>query len=288
VAKDLMAAQVGSRRAGRVESVVVTSLRGGLRTHHPDDVVGEEPMEIRLGGPGQAPAPVGVTMRTPGNDFELAVGFLLAEGLIEDQQQVLSVRYCDLAPGDPQLYNIVSVDSVAGFEAERHRRTSTVTASCGICGTATLEDLFRRCQNLAPGPTIAAPVLTGLPDRLRQQQRIFDKTGGLHGAGLFDTNGEMIAVREDIGRHNAVDKIVGWAALKHDLPLSSAVMVVSGRVSFEIVQKCAVAGIPILAAVSAPSSLAVTTARAVGMTLAAFVRADRANLYSSPERVVDL
>jgi FdhD protein len=282
----MTSAEVRNVRAHKVEPVHITSLRGDVRTERPDEVVGEEPLEIRLGGPGQTAASVGVTMRTPGNDFELAVGFLLSEGLINDQGQVQSVRYCDLPPGDQQLYNIVTVDSAMSGSAETRRRASTVTASCGICGTAALEDLYRRCQVLPDGPTIAADILTALPVRLRGHQRMFDRTGGLHGAGLFNASGEILAVREDIGRHNAVDKLVGWAALHHSLPLSSAIMVVSGRVSFEIVQKCAVAGIPILVAVSAPSSLAISTASGMGMTLAGFVRDDRANLYTCPERVV--
>ncbi len=282
----MTSAEVRRYRARKVESVHITSLHGDVRTERPDDVVGEEPLEIRLGGPGQRPVSIGVTMRTPGNDFELAVGFLLSEGLLDDHNQVRAVRYCDLPSGEEQLYNIVSVDSAVAVDVDSRRRASTVTASCGICGTATLDDLYRRCQPLPAGPTVAVDIVTALPDRLRRHQRVFDRTGGLHGAGLFDTSGEMLAVREDIGRHNAVDKLVGWAALDHSLPLSSAVMVVSGRVSFEIVQKAAVAGIPILVAVSAPSSLAVSTAREMGMTLAGFVRDDRANLYSCPERVL--
>jgi len=265
---------------------MITALDGDRRTQRPDHVVGEEPLEIRLGGPGQTPEPVAVTMRTPGNDFELAVGFLLAEGLLGDQRDLRAVRYCQLPDGEPQLYNIVTVTTRAPVDLDDRRRSVTVSASCGICGTATLEQLEDRCPAIAPGEPIEARVLTGLPDRLREHQRVFERTGGLHAAGLYDHTGRMLAVREDVGRHNAVDKLVGWAAMERRLPLSAAVLVVSGRVSFEIIQKAAVGGIPIVVAVSAPSSLAVATARQLGMTLACFVRGGRANLYSAPERVV--
>ncbi len=245
-------------------------------------------MEIRVGAPGAGsePVAVAVTMRTPGNDFELAVGFLIGEGLVDDQADVREVRYCDLPAGDPQRYNVVTVAVTELAGTLTRRRLSTVSASCGVCGTATLEQLDRRCPPLPPGPEVPDEVLLGLPDRLRRHQRVFDHTGGLHAAGLFTAGGDPLAVREDIGRHNAVDKLVGWAALQRRLPLSSAVLAVSGRVSFEIVQKAAVAGIPVVVAVSAASSLAVATARRLGVTLAGFVRADRANLYAHPARVV--
>ncbi|MGH9087797.1 MAG: formate dehydrogenase accessory sulfurtransferase FdhD [Acidimicrobiales bacterium] len=274
-----------AERAGPVEPVQVTVLAGGRVTTRPDQVVGEEPLEVRLGAPGGEPAPVAVTMRTPGNDFELAVGFLLSEGLLASGAEVLAVRYCDLPEGDPQRYNMVTVTATAVPGAAPRRRAGTVTASCGVCGTATLDDLRDRCPSVPEGRQVPAELLTGLPDRLRRRQRVFDRTGGLHAAGLFDHTGRLLAVREDIGRHNAVDKLVGWAALQGRLPLDSAVLMVSGRVSFEIVQKAAVAGVPIVAAVSAPSSLAVRTARSLGMTLVGFVREGRANVYSAPWRL---
>ena len=279
------AAEGAGHRAGPAEGVMVTELRDGTRRERPDQVVGEEPLEIRLGGPGTAPAPVAVTMRTPGHDFELAVGFLLGEGLLDGQDAVRAVKYCELPEGDPQQFNVVTVTAAAPVDVEGRQRASTVSASCGVCGTATLDALRDRCPPVPEGATVDQELLMSLPGRLRRRQRIFERTGGLHAAGLWGADGRMLAVREDIGRHNAVDKLVGWAALQHRLPLSEAVLVVSGRVSFEIVQKAAVAGIPVLAAVSAPSSLAVATARSLGMTLAGFVRDGRANLYAAPWRV---
>ena len=279
------AVEGAGHRAGPAEGVMVTELRDGTRRERPDQVVGEEPLEIRLGGPSTAPAPVAVTMRTPGHDFELAVGFLLSEGLLDDQDAVRAVKYCELPEGDPQQFNVVTVTAAAPVDVEGRQRASTVSASCGVCGTATLDALRDRCPPVPKGATVDQELLMSLPGRLRRRQRIFERTGGLHAAGLWGADGRMLAVREDIGRHNAVDKLVGWAALQHRLPLSEAVLVVSGRVSFEIVQKAAVAGIPVLAAVSAPSSLAVATARSLGMTLAGFVRDGRANLYAAPWRV---
>jgi FdhD protein len=263
--------------------VRVQVVREGTLTERPDDVVAEEPLEIRAGPPGAATT-LGVTMRTPGHDFELAVGFLLSEGVLTHQGQVASVRYCETG-GFEQRYNVVTVDTVGSLADTPGRRGFTVNASCGICGTATLEDLERRCPAVAGGPSIGAEVLCTLPDALSERQRVFSRTGGLHAAGLSDADGTMAAVREDVGRHNAVDKLVGWAAMAGRLPLSSSVLTVSGRVSFEIVQKAAVAGIPVVVAVSAPSSLAVDTARRLGITLAAFVRGHKANLYAHPERV---
>lgn len=274
-------------RAAPAQPVMVTALRAGSRSERPDRLAGEEPLEIRLAGPGAEPERVAVTMRTPGHDFELAVGFLLAEGLLLDQHDVRTVKYCELPEGDPQRYNVVTVTSARPVAIGERRRSVTVSASCGVCGTASLDELKDRCPELPRGEKISASVLMGLPAKLRRRQPVFEQTGGLHAAGLFDNTGRMIMVREDIGRHNALDKLVGWAALQRRLPLSAAVLVVSGRVSFEIVQKAAVAGITTVVAVSAPSSLAVATANALDMTLAGFVREDRANIYAAPWRVSD-
>jgi FdhD protein len=242
-------------------------------------------MEIRVGGPGDEPTAVSVTMRTPGHDFELAVGFLHSEGVVVSGADVSAVRYCDRPPGEEQRYNIVTVQLSRQVALDDVRRAFSVTASCGICGTATLEQLRRRCAPLRPGPSVAISTLLALPNALRRSQRLFDQTGGLHAAGLSDRDGTAMTVREDVGRHNAVDKLVGRGLLDDALPLDDRVLVVSGRVSFEIVQKAALAGIPLLAAVSAPSSLAVTTARDLGMTVVGFIRGPRANVYSHPERV---
>lgn len=274
-----------SERAAPFEQVMVTTVSPGARRDRPDRVAGEEPLEIRLGTVGGEPEPIAITMRTPGHDFELAVGFLLTEGLLTDQSDLRAVKYCDLPEGDPQAFNVVTVTSVRSVEVGGRRRRVTVSASCGICGTATLDELKERCPTLPAGEKIAADVLTSLPARLADHQRVFAATGGLHAAGLFDTSGSVLAVREDVGRHNAVDKLVGWAAMQQRLPLEGAVLVVSGRVSYEIVQKAAVSGIPVLVAVSAPSSLAVATAQALDMTLAGFVRDGRANLYAGAWRV---
>ncbi|MDA8309339.1 MAG: formate dehydrogenase accessory sulfurtransferase FdhD [Actinomycetota bacterium] len=273
-----------TRRAAPVEPVTVTALSASGRTEQRDQVAGEEPLEIRLAGPDSPAAPIAVTMRTPGHDFELAVGFLLAEGLLCDQSDLRTVKYCALEEGEPQEFNVVTVTSARTVGTGPRRRT-TVSASCGICGSATLDVLKDRCPSLPTGEKVAAEVLMSLPDRLHRGQRVFTQTGGLHAAGLFDASGSAMAIREDVGRHNAVDKLVGWAAMRKLLPLGGSVLVVSGRVSYEIVQKAAVAGVPTLVAVSAPTSLAVTTAQALGMTLAGFVREGRANLYAGAWRV---
>ncbi len=268
-----------------VASTNVMAIRGDRHVELPDRLAAEEPMEIRVGGPGEEPTAVSVTMRTPGHDFELAVGFLRSEGIVGSSADVSSVRYCDAPPGDEQRYNIVTVQLTRPAVLDGVQRRFSVTASCGICGTATLDQVRRRCDPLGPGPSVAVSKLLALPDALREAQRLFDQTGGLHAAGLADPEGAMQSVREDVGRHNAVDKLIGHGLLDDALPLDDRVLVVSGRVSFEIVQKAAVAGIPILAAVSAPSSLAVTTARDLGMTVVGFIRGPRANVYSHLERV---
>jgi len=264
-------------------SVQVLALREGRAIDWPETVVGEEPLEIRCAAPGQAASRVSVTMRTPGHDFELAVGFLLAEGIVEDPRAIRAVRYC-VDAGEQQL-NVVTVDLAGQVDLTGRRREVTVSASCGVCGTSSIEALEERCQVATPGPIVAGSLLVQLPEALRTGQELFDRTGGIHAAGLFDAAGERLALREDIGRHNAVDKLLGWAALEQRWPLDEAILVVSGRVSFEIVQKAAVARVPIVVAVSAPSSLAVETARRLKMTLLGFARDGRANVYTGADRV---
>jgi FdhD protein len=222
-------------------------------------------------------------MRTPGHDFELAVGFLLSEGVVGGLADVRQVKYCELPDGAAQEYNVVTVKTARPVDVAP--RLGLTTASCGICGTAQLDALEARCPVVPAGGALAASVLLSLPERLRAAQSLFDKTGGLHAAGLFAFDGSVLAVREDVGRHNAVDKVVGHALLQDALPVSGRVLVVSGRVSYELVQKAAVAGVPVLAAVSAPSSLAVQTAERLGVCVAGFVRPPNANLYSCAERV---
>ncbi len=260
--------------------------RDGQAIERPERLATEEPMEIRAGGPGQEPASVAVTMRTPGHDFELAVGFLVGEGLVGSGDEVASVRYCDLPPDEPQLYNVVSVFLTRPFEpAAGAGRRFYATSSCGICGKASLDQVEVHCAEIPPGPPLPASVVVSLPDALRKAQRIFEQTGGLHAAGLFDRAGRVVAVREDVGRHNAVDKLVGRALLAGELPLSDGVLMVSGRVSFELVQKAAVAGVPVICAVSAPSSLAVEAAARLGLAVVGFVRGRGFNVYSHPERL---
>ncbi len=267
-----------------VTSTRVLAIRDQDGFERPDRLATEEPMEIRAEGPGQKPVTIAVTMRTPGNDFELAAGFLYTEGLIRSRDDVASVVYCDLPPGEQQ-FNVVTVRLNHAFDPESVKRNFYTTSSCGVCGKASLDQVRSSCGPVTPGPAVPASVIAGLPGALRETQRIFEQTGGLHASGLFDANGELLSVREDVGRHNAVDKLVGQALLGGDLPLAERVLMVSGRVSFEIVQKAAMAGVPMICAVSAPSSLAVESAREVGMTLVGFVRGSSFNVYTGPERV---
>ena len=262
----------------------VVAVHDGIRSERTDSLATEEPLEIRVQGPGQDALQVAVTMRTPGGDFELAVGFLFTEGLIAPGD-VQRVAYCDNLPGEDQRYNVVSVTLGQPFDAERLRRNFYATSSCGVCGKAALDDIDVRCEPVAPGPEVELGVLISLPDRLREAQAVFERTGGLHAAGLFEPAGTPLAVREDVGRHNAVDKVVGERYLAGRVPADATILQASGRASFEIVQKAAVAGIPIVSAVSAPSSLAVEAAERFGMTLVGFVRDGRANVYSHAERV---
>ena len=268
-----------------VTNVRITAVHDGVRSERPDTVATEEPMEIRVGGPGQDARAVAVTMRTPGGDYELAVGFLFTEGLISPRD-VQRVAYCDDLGDEEQRYNVVTVTLDRPFDHEVLRRNFYATSSCGICGKAALEDVEVRCAPVASGTEIPASVLVSLPDALRAKQRVFDRTGGLHAAGLFTPAGRLITLREDVGRHNAVDKVIGEHLLAGNVPLADHVLQVSGRASFEIVQKAAVAGIPVVSAVSAPSSLAVDAAERLGLTLVGFVRDGRCNVYSHPERVV--
>jgi FdhD protein len=261
----------------------VLALRDGRWSERPDRLAAEEPMEIRAGGPGQEPVSVAVTMRTPGHDFELAAGFLYTEGLVAPGD-VSSVTYCEL-PAEEQQYNVVTVRLGRAFDPEAYRRNFTATSSCGVCGKSSIEQVQVRCTRVEPGATIDSGVLLELPDRLRDAQRVFAQTGGLHAAGLFDGAGRVLAVREDVGRHNALDKLVGRALLGNELPLSGRILLVSGRVSFEIAQKAAVAGIPVIAAVSAPSDMAVEAGDALGVTIVGFLRGGGFNVYSHPERI---
>jgi len=267
-----------------VTDVRVTAINDGIRSERPDTLATEEPMEIRVGGPGQDARAVAVTMRTPGADYELAVGFLFTEGLIAPGD-VRRVAYCDDLGDEEQRYNVVTVTLDRPFDHDRLHRNFYATSSCGICGKAALDDVEVRCSPVADGPVVCADVIVSLPERLRSKQPVFDRTGGLHAAGLFTPEGELVTLREDVGRHNAVDKVIGEQVLAGAVPLEARVLQVSGRASFEIVQKAAVAGIPIVSAVSAPSSLAVEAGERFNMTIVGFVRDGRCNVYTRPERV---
>jgi len=254
----------------------------------PDVLATEEPMEIRLLA-GQTKQTVAVTMRTPGADFELAAGFLYGEGIVNSSDDILKISYCvDPDIDAEQQYNIVNVELRGGREydlrpLERHFYT---TSACGVCGKASLEQLeLRGCPIMPPGPEVSAETIYSLPETLREEQGLFDATGGLHAAALLDKRGELLALQEDVGRHNATDKLVGWALLEGRLPLSEHVVLVSGRSSFEIMQKCLTAGVPVVCAISAPSSLAVDVAREFGMTLVGFLRGGRFNIYAGAERI---
>jgi FdhD protein len=244
----------------------------------------EEPMEIRLLGADGQRQRVAITMRTPGRDFELAAGFLHGEGIITGAADIARIDYCtDADLSEDERYNVVTV-TLTGPVPDVERRFP-ITSACGVCGKESLDALrLRGCATVAPGPVVHADVVRSLPDRLRAAQTVFAKTGGLHAAGLFTGPGDLLAVREDVGRHNAVDKIVGWALLQ-GVPLSGHLLLVSGRASYEIMQKALVAGIPFVAAVSAPSSLAVALGRDFGMTLVGFLRGPRFNVYAGAERV---
>ena len=253
-----------------------------------DAVAVEEPLEIRVGG-----APLAVTMRTPGHDVELAVGFLISEGVVTAGDQVLGARYCAGASADGvNTYNVLDVALAPGVPAPDPSlaRAFYTTSSCGLCGKASIDAVRTRTAHPVSGDELVVTdaALAAFPDRLRAEQAVFDKTGGLHAAGLFDGGtGELLVVREDVGRHNAVDKVVGWAAQAGRIPLGGTVLMVSGRASFELTQKALMAGIPLLAAVSAPSSLAVELAGEAGMTLVGFLRGESMVVYSGAQRICD-
>ncbi len=268
--------------------VQIARWRAGDWRDDSDQVAAEEPLQLSLDG-----KPLSIVMRTPGNDLELALGLLWAEQVIRSLDDVARVRIsAEAQENEPRVAvanDLVESNQVdvylRGSAGRRPERSFLATSACGVCGATTVESLALDFAPLPPGPTVGAAMLPRLSDRLRVQQRIFESTGGLHAAGLFDERGELQLLREDIGRHNAVDKVVGRALLDGRLPLERSVLAVSGRAGYEVVQKAVSAGIPILAAVGAPSSLAVATAERFGMTLVGFLRDDRFNVYTSPERI---
>ena len=269
----------------RATTVRVTAVRGASVERREDRLAGEEPMAIRVAGPGQVPVDVAITMRTPGNEAELAVGFLHSEGLLASREEVAGIETGDparVSRPDDEITVRLTRPFDTSLVAQRH---FAATASCGICGKAALDEVHVRSAPIPDGPVIDPAVLLALPARLREAQAVFDATGGLHAAGLFDADGRVIVVREDIGRHNALDKLIGSQLLAGALPLHGRIILLSGRVGFELVQKAAVAGAPILAAVSAPSDLAVQAAEELGVTLVGFLRGDGFNVDARPDRV---
>lgn len=273
---------------GRVtQPVRVVRVQDGVRSERPDRLAVEEPLELRIGG-----RPHALTMRTPGHDIELAHGWLHAEGVVAGASDVLRAQYCAGSVLDDEsgvgvnTYNVLDLVLAPGIAPPAVRQTFTSSA-CGVCGADSIEALSKQGRwRIGDDPTrVGADLVLQLPDRLRRLQRTFEHTGGVHAAGLFTADGEPLVVREDVGRHNAVDKVVGWAILAGRLPLRGTILQVSGRLSFELVQKAYLAGIPIVSAVSAPSSLAVATADSLGVTLAGFVRDTSLNVYAHPHRI---
>jgi FdhD protein len=275
-----------NRRTGSKSKATVWVVEKGQIRPRQDQLTTEEPLEIRLMSPRRT---VAVTMRTPGADFELAAGFLYSEGVISCREDIQRMSYCvDESVDGEQRYNIVNVTLREGLNPdlqplERHFYT---TSACGVCGKASLEALrFRGCPILISEAIVTPEIIYSLPDKLRAAQGVFHATGGLHAAALFDTQGQLLNLHEDVGRHNALDKLIGSALLAQQVPLSHYIIMVSGRSSFEILQKSVVAGVPVVCSVSAPSSLAVSVAKEFGITLIGFLRGERFNLYTGLERI---
>ncbi len=271
------------RPKSKTKSSVIRVTRGAAQTRR-DVLATEEPLEIRLLSAAEKRT-VALTMRTPGNDFELAAGFLFCEGILKRRDDVARISYC-VDTDALQRYNVVNMTLRGALPElrglERHFYTSS---ACGVCGKASLEALEVRCAALPQTLHVSPGLITSLPDKLRDAQGLFDATGGLHAAALFSKKGEMLALREDVGRHNALDKLLGWAFLENLLPLSEHVVLLSGRASFELVQKSLAASVQLVCAVSAPSSLAVSVAKEFDMTLVGFLRGERFNIYAGEGRI---
>jgi FdhD protein len=263
----------------------VLVVENGVGRERNDRIAGEEPLEIRVAGPGQRATRVAVTMRTPGHDFELAAGFLHSEGLLSSPLELSEIKYCTDVELGEQAYNVVTVHLRRPFASELVDRNFGVTSACGVCGKSSIDSIEVASEPLPEGPLVAAGIIQELPERLRAAQQTFDRTGGSHATGLFAGDGTLQLVREDVGRHNALDKVIGNRLLAGALPLGDSVALVSSRASFELVQKAAVAGVPVLCAVGAPSSLSVDAARRLGLTLIGFLRDDRFNIYAGAARI---
>jgi len=275
-------------RPGSTSRATIVVVDGEHARRASDLLATEEPMEIRLLAGGESHT-IAITMRTPGADFELAAGFLHGEQVIHGHEDIRRISYCtDRSIAAEQRYNIVSVELSSGLlpDLKPLDRYFYTSSACGVCGKASLEALrLKACPTIAPGPQVPATTLAALGERLSVKQGLFASTGGLHAAALFDPSGNLLAAREDVGRHNAVDKLIGWALLDSRTSLQDSLLLVSGRASYEIMQKAAVAAIPIVCAISAPSSLALDLAREFGMTLVGFLRGSRFNIYTGDERV---
>ncbi len=264
--------------------VKLVHLDGATRSERDDVVAGEEPLEIQLMG-----VQVAVLMRMPGHDHDLVRGFLVTEQVVDRAEQIRSITHCETLVDPDAEDNVIRVllDEGVDLDLERLKRNLYATSSCGVCGKAAIENVLSLTKPVDDDSTFRTSALYRFPERLRQAQDVFDATGGLHAAALLDAEGQMVCVREDVGRHNAIDKVIGWALDAGRVPLSGMALMVSGRVSFEVVQKACVAGLPLVAAVSAPTSLAVRTAEATGVTLVGFLRGEKANVYTHAARVVD-
>lgn len=275
-----------------VSSVNITRIHANQPEQTLDLLAVEEPMEIRLGfGPAhmREQKSISVTMRTPGNDFELALGFLFTEGIIQNPQDIYKIQYCTELNTKENLENIVRVELKPDLEIDLSnlQRNFYTTSSCGVCGKESIEAIKTNCpvQHMDVSVRINPQTITQLPDKLRAQQSVFEHTGGIHACALFDTNGNLLLLREDVGRHNALDKLIGAALNTPAIQPNKTVLLLSGRASFELLQKAAMAGIPIVCAVGAPSSLAVETAQSFNITLVGFLRNQRFNIYSTPQRI---
>lgn len=268
------------RLAAAHKRVALRRWQAGESRQQQDWVAVEAPLELRLIAGGHS-CPYAVTMRTPGADFELAAGFLFGEGLIRQPEEIVSLRYC-LPPGDPQRGNVLSVTLRGELPLKRR---GLIASGCGVCGIADLKLLERELGPIAPGAAVAPATIAALPEQLRHHQRLFAATGGVHAAARFDASGQLVSLWEDVGRHNALDKLIGDALLKRQLPLSDTILMLSGRASFELVYKAIAAGIAVVCAVSAPSSLAIELAERLGVTLVGFVRGEQLAVYSHPERL---
>jgi FdhD protein len=264
------------------KEVSLTRCSQGVTHAAKDLVASEEPLEIRVRGQG-----IAITMRTPGHDAELAAGFLVSEGLLHKRSDVIEIAPCQTGENSA-AGNIINVfvPPAVKFDLEKLTRHVFASSSCGLCGKASIESVHQHFPPVKSNVQLSNDILCRLPDRLRKGQETFSQTGGLHGSAIFNTNGELIVLREDVGRHNAVDKVVGWAFLNDTLPLNQHILMVSGRASFEIMQKALSANIPIVAAISAPSSLAVEFALESNQTLVGFLRDNSFNIYSHPERII--